>query len=136
MQIFLLPTTYQNEEKITTHPKVHIPIDHTVYQFHKIYQLTTKYTNWSQSVPIPQNIPIDHKVYQLTTKYTKLTTKYTNWPQSIPIDHKVYQIDHKVYQIDHIVYQHFQFKWPTKLYPNCNFWNGNLPSGNPGLARY
>jgi hypothetical protein len=32
---------------------------------HKIFQMVTKYTKWSQ------NIPNGHKIYQMATKYTK-----------------------------------------------------------------
>jgi hypothetical protein len=60
-QIFL-STTYQNGE--------HVPKDH------KIYQMVTKYTEWSL------NIPNGHKIYQMATKYTK-------WPQNIPNGRKI-----------------------------------------------
>jgi hypothetical protein len=74
----------------------------------KVYQVTTKYTKWSQ------NIPTGHKIYQMTTKYTKRS-------QNIPNGHKIYQmatafvcIRNNIAKIVHKIDQHFLFQGPLK----------------------
>jgi hypothetical protein len=32
------------------------------------------------------------------------------------------------------IHPHFSIARPAKIYPNWNFWNQNIPSGNPALA--
>jgi hypothetical protein len=47
--------------------------------YHKMYQMVTKYTKWQQ------NIPNGNKIYQMAIKYTK-------WQQNIPNGNKIYLI--------------------------------------------
>jgi hypothetical protein len=82
--------------------------------YHKIYQITTKYTK------LPQNIPTYYKIYQITTKYTKL-------PQNMTNVYKVYQIALKYPKNIPIS----SIARPSKKYPNLDFWIDNIPSGNP-----
>jgi hypothetical protein len=49
------------------------------------------------------------EIYQIATKYAK-------WPQNITNGRKI----------------HKHFPRPSKIYPNCDFWSENKPSGNPG----
>jgi hypothetical protein len=63
------------------------------------------------------------KIYQNTPKYIK-------WPQTIPTD-----INYR-YQMA-INYSKWSqnkptFPWPSKIYPNWDFWFESKPSGNPG----
>jgi cytochrome c len=50
-----------------------------------------------------KNIPNDRKLYQMAIKYKK-------WSQNIP---------------------KFSIRWPSKIYPNLDFWFESKPSGNP-----
>jgi hypothetical protein len=57
-----------------------------------------------------KNIPNNHK----------MATKYTKWLQNKPNGHKIYIRTSSIAR-------------PSKIYPNCDFWFDNTPSGNPEL---
>jgi hypothetical protein len=64
------------------------------------------------------NIPKRGKIYQITTKYIKL-------PQNIPNGHKIDFLSLNI--------PTSSIARPSKIYPNCDFWSENKPSGNPDV---
>jgi hypothetical protein len=57
-----------------------------------------------------KNILNYHKIYQMSIKYIK-------WTKNIPNVHKIPILTSSIAR-------------PTKIYPNCDFWSENIPSGN------
>jgi hypothetical protein len=55
---------------LVQHTKKYLP------NYHKLEQMTIKYSKW------PQNIPNGYKIYRMATKYTE-------WSQNIPNGHKM-----------------------------------------------
>jgi hypothetical protein len=92
---------------------------------HEIYQMATKYTKWPRNIPNGhKNIPNGHKIYQMTTKYTK-------WPRNIPNGHKIYQMTTKYTKWPQKYTNILHLPRQPKIYPNWDFWNTNIPTGNP-----
>jgi hypothetical protein len=50
------------------------------------------------------------KIYQITIQYTKKPQNIARWPSNIPTSF---------------------IARPSKIYPDCEFWSENKPSGNP-----
>jgi hypothetical protein len=61
-------------------------------------------------------------IYQNGGKYTKITT-------TLPNGHKVYQMAVKYSKLVNVLT--YSSLWPSRNYPNWNFWFKNIPSGNP-----
>jgi hypothetical protein len=72
--------------------------------------MTVKYSKGQE------NIPNDSKIFQMTVKYSK-------WQENIPNDRKIFRMTKTYTSI---------FYFPSKFFPNWDFWFENKPSGNPG----
>jgi hypothetical protein len=69
----------------------------------------------------------------MATKYTKLAQN--TYTHKIPIPIKYLQIPngHKIYQLS-IKIPKYSVQMLSYMYPSCDFWNANIPSGNPDCA--
>jgi hypothetical protein len=50
-------------------------------------------------------------IFQMARNLYQMAVKYSKWSKNIPT---------------------FSIPKPSKIYPNCDFWFENKPSGNPG----
>jgi hypothetical protein len=51
-----------------------------------------------------------------------MTTNYTKLPENIPNGREIFQM---------VIKTIFSMPWPSKIYPNWDFWLETEPSGNP-----
>jgi hypothetical protein len=61
---------------------------------------------------------------------TKNGQKCTKWKQNVPNGHKISQMSVKYSKWPYYI-STFSNLWPSKIYPNWDFWFGKKPSGNP-----
>jgi hypothetical protein len=59
-------------------------------------------------------MPNYHKVYQMAIKTYQMFVKYYKWPKNT---------------------RTFSIPKPSKIYPNKDFWFGNIPPSNPAVVK-